>query len=128
MRAGRALRKVIIDRLSQEVTALSGRIYARSVPETAVYPYCTIGPSYWTPRNAECIPARSQTVQVNLWHRAGADGEAEDLVDDVSAALEGWADASTLTMGPMRVALARVMDDPSGDLHGVVQVEALIEG
>ena len=127
MRAGRALRKVIIARLSQEVTALDGRIYARSVPETAVYPYCTIGPSYWTPRNAECIPARSQTVQVNLWHRPGADGEAEDLVDDVSAALEGWADSAMLVMGPLRVALARVTDDPSGDLHGVVQVEAVVQ-
>ena len=31
-------------------------------------------------------------------------------------------------MHPLQVTLARIMDDPSGALHGVVQIEAMVEG
>lgn len=126
MRAGRALRRIIMDRVIAEVPDLAGKVYDRAVEDTA-YPYVTLGPSYWVDDSAECVPARSQTVQVDVWHSGAAKGALEDLVDDVSAALDGWADTETLTMHPLRVTLARVMDDPSGALHGVVQVEAMVE-
>lgn len=126
MRAGRALRRIIMDRLIEQVPALVGRVYDRAAEDTA-YPYVTLGPSYWVDDSAECIHARIQTVQVDVWHSGAAKGALEDLVDDVSAALDGWA-VDELTMHPLRVTLARVMDDPSGALHGVVQVEAMVEG
>ena len=126
MRAGRALRRIIMDRLIEQVPALVGRVYDRAAEDTA-YPYVTLGPSYWVDDSAECIQARSQTVQVDVWHSGAAKGALEDLVDDVSAALDGWA-VDELTMHPLRVTLARIMDDPSGALHGVVQVEAMVEG
>lgn len=126
MRAGRALRRIIMDRIIAEVPGLFGRVYDRA-SETTSYPYATLGPSYWTDDSAECIRARVQTVQVDIWHSKVAKGELEDLVDDVSAALDGWADIEALTMHPLRVSLARIMDDPSGSLHGVVQVEVVVE-
>ena len=126
MRVGRALRRIIMDRLIEQVPALVGRVYDRAVEDTA-YPYVTLGPSFWVDDSAECVQARSQTVQVDIWHGGAAKGALEDLVDDVSAALDGWADTDALTMHPLRVTLARIMDDPSGALHGVVQVEASVE-
>ena len=126
MRAGRALRRIIMNRLIERVPALVGRVYDRAVEDTA-YPYVTLGPSFWVDDSAECIQARIQTVQVDVWHSGAAKGALEDLVDDVSAALDGWA-VDELMMHPLQVTLARVMDDPSGALHGVVQVEAMVEG
>lgn len=126
MRAGRALRRIIMNRIIDEVPGLDGKVYDRAAEDTA-YPYVTLGPSYWVDDSAECIQARSQTVQVDVWHSGAAKGALEDLVDDVSAALDGWA-VDELTMHPLRVTLARIMDDPSGALHGVVQIEAMVEG
>ena len=126
MRAGRALRRIIMDRIIDVVPDLDGKVYDRAAEDTA-YPYVTLGPSFWVDDSAECIQARSQTVQVDVWHSGAAKGALEDLVDDVSAALDGWA-VDELTMHPLQVTLARIMDDPSGALHGVVQVEAMVEG
>lgn len=126
MRAGRALRRIIMNRIIDVVPDLDGKVYDRAAEDTA-YPYVTLGPSFWVDDSAECIQARSQTVQVDVWHSGAAKGALEDLVDDVSAALDGWA-VDELTMHPLQVTLARIMDDPSGALHGVVQVEAMVEG
>ena len=127
MRSGRALRRIIMDRIIAEVPALGGKVYDRAVEDTT-FPYVTLGPSYWADDSAACIKARTQTVQVDVWHSGTAKGAIEDLVDDVSAALDGRADTGALTMHPLQVALVRVMDDPApGVVHGVVQVEARVE-
>ncbi|WP_313349791.1 DUF3168 domain-containing protein [Paracoccus sp. (in: a-proteobacteria)] len=118
-----------MDRLSAEVAAVNGRVYDRAT-ETDEFPYITLGPSYWADESAECIEARNMTVQIDVFCESGAGagkGNAEDVVDDVAAALKGWADTDALTMHPLRVTLVRVMDDPSGCVHGVVQVEAMVE-
>ena len=127
MRAGRALRRIIMDRLIEQVPEVAGRVYDRAI-EATQHPYITLGPSYWTDDSAECIQARSQTVQVDIWHDSNK-GVVEDVVDDVSAALDGWADQGALTMHPLRVTLVRVMDDPEpGVVHAVLMVEAEVEG
>ena len=42
-------------------------------------------------------------------------------------ALDGWA-SDILAMHPLRVSLVRIMDDPAPEVvHGVVQVEAMVE-
>lgn len=116
---------MIMDRIIEQVPALAGRVFDRAT-ETTAYPFATLGPSYWTDDSAECIRARVQTVQVDIWGSA-AKGPVEDVTDDVAAALDGWA-ADTLAMHPLRVSLVRVMDDPApGVVHGVVQVEAMVE-
>lgn len=127
MRAGRTLRQLVMARLIEQVPDLGGRVYDRAM-ETTPYPYATLGPSYWTDDSVECIPGREQTVQIDVWG-SGNKGVVEDIVDDAAAALDGWVDTDALTMHPLRVVLARVMDDPQpGVVHGVLQVEAALEG
>ena len=125
MRAGRVLRQIVIARIKDQVPDLTG-VYDKAT-ETALYPYVTLGPSYWNDASVECVKARLQTLQIDVWHSQSTKGALEDIVDDISAALDGFADTSRLTMPPLRVSMARVMDDPSGDVHGVVQVEAMVE-
>lgn len=130
MRAGRAIRKAVLDRIITQVPDLEGRAYNRAT-KTATYPYVTLGPSHWSDVSVECIEARSYTLQVDVWcsnGTAAGKGNAEDVVDDVSTALNGWMDQDAVTAHPARVTLVRVMDDPSGCVHGVVQVEIDAEG
>lgn len=128
MRVGRVLREIVRARIIDQVTDLEGRVVDRAMKSTP-YPYATLGPSYWTDASAECIEARDTTLQIDVWHSQSNKGVAEDLTDDIATALRGWADTDALTMHPLRVTLVRVMDDPDGvNAHGVVQVEATVEG
>ncbi|MDS9468697.1 DUF3168 domain-containing protein [Paracoccus sp. MBLB3053] len=127
MRAGRTLRQIVIARIKDQVPALGGRVYDRAT-EDAIFPYCTLGPSYWTDGSVECIEAREVTLQADIWHSQASKGAAEDVVDDVAAALNGWADQNALTMHPASVSLVRIMDDPDGvTIHGVIQIEVMVE-
>ena len=121
------LQRVIVARLKEAVPSVAGRVYDNP-PETAAMPYISIGPSYWNDDSAECIRARLETVQIDVWASNRPDKQAaKDATDDVVLALDGWA-SDVLAMHPLRVALVRVMDDPSpGVVHGVVQVEAMVE-
>lgn len=122
------LQKLIVARLKSAVPAVSGRVYD-GPSETAQMPFISIGPSYFTPDDVECIRGRSETLQIDVWGSSKPNRAAvKDAVDQVYDALHGWQDTAALTMHPMRVSLVRVMDDPqSGVVHGVVQVEAMIE-
>ncbi len=137
MRAGRAIRAAVLARLKAEVPVLTA-VYDRATKSDA-YPYVTLGPSSWVDDSAECIDARSYTLQVDVWCSisagkpeigvpASGKGNAEDIVDDVADALNGWMDQDAITAHPARVTLVRVMDDPSGCVHGVVQIEVEAEG
>ena len=122
------LQRVIVARLREAVPSVAGRVYDNP-PETAQMPYASIGPSYWNDDSAECIRARAETVQVDIWASNRPDKRAaKDATDEAAAALDGWA-VDDLAMHPLRVSLVRVMDDPTpGVVHGVVQVEAMVEG
>ena len=122
------LQKLIVARLKSAVPAVSGRVYD-GPSETAQMPFISIGPSYFTPDDAECIRARSETLQIDVWGASKPNRAAvKDAVDQVYDALHGWQDTAALTMHPLRVSLVRVMDDPqAGIVHGVVQVEVSIE-
>ena len=127
MRAGRTLRRMVMDRIIAQVPDLDGRVFDKATEDEA-YPYATLGPSYWGDDSVECIEAREITLQVDVWHSSSSKGELEDLVDDVTAALKGWADTTALTMHPAEISLVRIMDDPDGvSVHGVIQIEAIVE-
>ena len=123
------LQRVVLARLKAAVPSVEGRVYD-SPSETAQMPFISIGASYWSPDDAECIRARVETLQCDIWASNRPDKRAaKDATDEVAAALDGWQDTDALTMHPLRVSMVRVMDDPSpGVVHGVVQVEASIEG
>lgn len=122
------LQRVIVARLKAAAPSVAGRVYDNP-PETAPMPYISIGPSYWSDDSAECIRARVETVQIDVWASNRPDKRAaKDATDDVVLALDGWA-SDALAMHPLRVSLVRIMDDPTpGVVHGVVQVEAMVEG
>lgn len=125
MKVGRSLRRAVLARIAAEVTDLGGRVFDRAVAGTQ-HPYCTLGPSDWSPRDVDCIEGRLYALQVDIWHSAAAKGALEDLVDDVAAALREF-EVEDLAMHPFEVSLARILDDPGGDLHGVIQIEAMVE-
>lgn len=130
MRSGRELRRAVIARLKDQVPDLGVRVYDRAT-ESDEFPYVTLGPSSWVDNSADCIEGRDITLQVDVWCSGGpkaGKGNAEDVVDDVSTALNGWMDDDILTAHPARVTLVRVMDDPSGCVHGVVQIDVEVEG
>ena len=123
------LQRVVVSRLKAAVPSVAGRVYD-GPSETAQMPFISIGPSYFTPDDAECIPGRNETLQVDIWGSSKPNRAAvKDAVDQVYDALHGWEDTAALTMSPLRVSLVRVMADPQqGIIHGVVQVEAMVEG
>ena len=126
MRAGRTLRQIARARIIDQVTELTG-VYDRAT-ESAVYPYATMGPSYWNDQSVECIEAREITLQIDLWHSQSNKGVAEDLTDDIATALRGWADEAALTMHPLEIDTVRLTDDPDGvSVHGIVVVRAMVE-
>lgn len=126
MRAGRALRQIVIAQIEAEVSALAGRVFDQATAD-ADYPYASLGPSYWNDRSVACIESRLYTLQIDVWHGSASKGVCEDLVDDISAAMVGWSDTDRIKMHPFEVSLVRVMDDPNGSVHGVIQIEALVE-
>ena len=122
------LQRVVVSRLKAAVPSVAGRVYD-GPSETAQMPFISIGPSYFTPDDAECIRGRSETLQIDVWGASKPNRAAvKDAVDQVYDALHGWGDTAALTMSPLRVSLVRVMDDVQQDIiHGVVQVEAMVE-
>ena len=128
MRAGRQLRKIVMDRIIAQVPALGGRVYDRATEGTA-YPFVSMGPSDWVDESVECIKARSISLQIDVWGNRSNKGALEDLTDDVAAALDGFADEDRLTMHPIRITSVQVMDDPDGStVHGVIRIEVDVEG
>lgn len=108
---------------------VSDRIYD-GVPDDAVFPYISLGPSDYNPDDADCIDGREETVQLDCWCRDdGLKWPCKQLVDAVKAALHE--EDTELTSGAlveMQVTLARVVDDPDRiTAHGIVQVTATIE-
>lgn len=127
MRAGRTLRKIVMDRIIAQVPALAGRVYDRATEGTA-YPFASMGPSDWVDESVECIKARSVSLQIDVWGSRSNKGALEDLTDDVATALDGFADEDRLTMHPARVVSVQVMDDPDGmSIHGVIRIEVDVE-
>lgn len=121
------LQKLIVARIAAEVPALGGRVYDRA-PEGVAWPYVTLGPSDYRRDDAECITARTESQQIDVWSRyAPGKREAKDITDAIVDALHGYeSEAGAYTR--LSVTLAMVMADPDPAVsHGVVQVEALIE-
>ena len=126
MRAGRVLRQIIIARIADQVPALTAVV--DNAKEGTVYPFASMGPSNWIPADAECIVARDYSLQIDIWHNHTSKGATEDIVDDVAAALDGFADTLRLTMHPIRVRQVFTLDDPDGmTKHGIVRIEAMVD-
>lgn len=122
------LQALIVARIKTDVPALGGRVYDRA-PEAVTWPYVSIGPSDFYRDDVECVTARSESVQIDVWSRyAPGRREAKDITDAIVDALHGYEDiAGNATL--LRVQMAMVMRDPDPAVsHGVIRVEAWVEG
>ena len=122
------LQRLIVARLKAAVPSVEGRVYD-GPSEGAAMPFASIGPSYFSHDDAECVRVRSETLQIDVWGASKPNRAAlKNAVDEVVEALDGYADTDALTMHQLRIELVRIMDDPqAGVVHGVVQVEAMVE-
>jgi hypothetical protein len=128
-----ALQKLIFETLSADLLlsyVVGTRIYDRPVPNAA-FPFITFGPTSIVPVQDDCLLSRTETFQLDIWSTdQSGKVEAKQICDLVIAALNGVeAELEEGYATDLRVVLAQVMDDPDGKtVHGVVQIEAMIDG
>ncbi|GAA4218617.1 hypothetical protein GGQ68_002510 [Sagittula marina] len=130
MSASSALQKVIIAALladSGVAQAVGNRVFDRA-PKGVRYPYVSLGPSSFFPERRDCMTARVETVQLDVWARNNERRQpCKAICDAVEAALD-MADLSLedpYGLGRFELRLSRVLDDPDGiTTHGVMQFEA----
>lgn len=114
------------------VMALAYRVYDH-VPTTNEYggktSYISFGSTNSVEDDADCITGVRTTIQLDVWSTSTVGAlECKKLTDLVRRALH----RKTLSLTDnalvdIRVPLTRVFPDPSGEHHGVVQVECMIE-
>lgn len=123
----RRLGQIILARIVAEVPELGGRVFDKAT-ESATFPYATLGPIYGAEADADCIEADDWFVQIDLWDRATSKLKLAALAQKVRAVLKGWGDTDAVTMHPLVVQPARIMDDPDGvTAHAVLMIEASLE-
>jgi hypothetical protein len=127
------LQGAIVARLKADpaVTALvAGRIYD-SVPQSAVFPYVTIGPIDSVGFDPDCITGFDVAQQIDCWSRAVGTPEVKKIIDAVRAALDDReADMPLATNGMVffEHRTTRIVRDPDGlTSHGILSFEAAIE-
>lgn len=132
MSASDALQAAIHARLTGDaaLSALIGSRIHDLPPAPVTAPYVSYGPSTTVPLDAECIAAREETLQIDVWSEA-QDGyrEAKTICDAIKGALhEADLDLGTHALAQIRIAAMRVFRDPDGrTTHGVLTVQAVIE-
>lgn len=126
------LQKAIYDFLTTDadlVATFGGRVYD-GVPEDAVEPFVSFGPSTYTDDSAEQISGLEERLQLDIWF---ADSARLRLCKAASWLV--WSklrDAElsfeTHALADLNVYLGTVSPDPDGiTAHGIVQVVAAIE-
>lgn len=132
MSAANELQKLVYQRLIADagVHAIVGdRIYDQP-PDSASYPYISFGASSAFTDDADCIPTRIVTLQIDVWSiYQGGNKEANDAVDAMKAALHDYeADLGSNALALLQVRDMQVFRDADGvTTHGFVSIEAVIE-
>ncbi|MGB0661324.1 MAG: DUF3168 domain-containing protein [Mangrovicoccus sp.] len=131
MRAANALQAFLVQTLLADaaVTEIVADRVWDDIPDSPEHPYCSIGPNYHNRSDADCIRAREHYFQIDCWTRQqGRRDQVNDLTDAIEAALDGaTGDLGAHALSSCDVVLVRVLDEPDGDKHGVVQVRAVVE-
>ena len=132
MSASVALQAAIYERLTADprVSAIVADRVFDGAPTGAAFPYIEFGPSDAVPADAECVPGRIETLQIDCWSRKdGRLSGARALADAVKAALHhAELDLGDHALLSLRVAQSRTFMDQDGlTAHGVVTVEGVIE-
>ena len=131
MRPANALQAFLVQTLLADA-AVSAIVETRvwdDIPDAPTHPFCSIGPNYHNRNDTECIRAREHYFQIDCWtQQQGRRDQINDLTDAVEIALhDASGDLGDHALVSCRVVLVRVLDDPDGGKHGVVQVRAAVE-
>lgn len=112
------------------VSALVGNRIYDGAPSDREYPCITIGSSDSFNEDLQCVDARTETIQLDIWSRdQGRTGPCRDICDVVKNALH-LADLSLTQHALVRIRTdgIRVFRDADGvTAHGVVVVEGDLE-
>jgi hypothetical protein len=126
-----ALQALLVQSLLADprVTAIVGDRVWDDIPDDPEHPYCSIGPHYHNRSDSDCIRAREHYFQIDCWtQQQGRRDQINDLTDAVESLLDGLVgDLGEHALVTSDVVLVRVLDDPDGDKHGVIQVRAIVE-
>ncbi|WP_430259792.1 DUF3168 domain-containing protein [Neorhizobium sp. IRS_2294] len=127
-----AFQDLVLSLLSNDdaVSAIVGDRFIDGPDADTAFPYVSFGATDTDRLDAECIPGRDETMQIDCWSRDdGRLNPCKALVNAVEAALHEK--DGTLSVGALislNVVLSRCFIDPDGiTAHGVVQVTAEIE-
>ena len=126
MSASTELQKAVYDRLVASVGVLAG-IHDRPSPD-AGFPYATFGPSLSVKETMDCISARTEVLQIDIWSQSGKLA-CKEVVDAVVEALHNQQlSLPTHSATPIEVTRFQVVDDPDGiTRHGIVTIETMVE-
>jgi len=124
----RRLIQLVMERVSDEVPELGGRVNDWSV-ETTAYPNATIDTMYGVETDAECITSDEWVIQMSIWDRNSNSAKHAQLGNKVRLALKGWRDVDEMTMQPLSVQVPVVTRDNDGvTMRARLMIEATIEG
>ncbi|WP_275790551.1 DUF3168 domain-containing protein [Pararhizobium gei] len=115
---------------SAKVTSIVGQAIYDGVPKTAPKKYISFGPSDSIRADADCIPGRVETLQIDCWvEDQGKLWPCKRLVDAVIDAVhEKEGNLSVGALVSLGVTLTQTFIDRDGiTAHGVVQVTAELE-
>lgn len=134
MSASSALQKAVIAAMRGDATLASlvgDRIYDVP-PGGAPKPFVSLGPTSFFPDPRDCMPARIETIQVDVWT---VDQSRRQPCKAICNAVEAVLDGATLALddpyalGTCDLTLGRVLDDPDGiTKHGVLQFRCEVAG
>lgn len=107
----------------------SGRVYDR-VPETAAFPYVTIGDEQVVDDSSDCQKGWEVFLDIHCWSRpsAGSKAEVKALAASVVDVVEAITTISGFTLVQILHETSRFLRDPDGlTEHGICTFRALID-
>lgn len=126
---GSALQKAIFAALSMAPAVAGGRIYDR-VPESAVFPYITIGDEQVIDDGNSCDDGWEVFSDVHIWSRptAGSKLEAKDLAPPIVSRLATSLSLTGFTVVAAALQTMRTFRDPDGITeHSVLTFRYLLQ-
>lgn len=132
MNSAEELQRLLYATLSGDaaIMAVAGGVYDHvpALPYKAKTAYISFGPSDASEDEAECINGVRITQQIDIWSNAQGVVECKALTDLVRRKLhQASLTLSDNALAGLYVEIWRVIPNPGGEHHGVVQITAMVE-
>ena len=115
-------------RTSSEVTDWVGTRVYDAVPETAEFPYISLGPTITNSEEIECLDSMMILVQIDVWSREVGFPECKEIADVVRKTVRGLEELQINALVRLDHSLTTTMRDPDGlTSHSVLMFNAMVE-